>query len=133
MTEVEPSVPGQEVAAVRIQRSERSLFQPLKEDDLPEVEKVSKDPLSVGQLKLRGDELMGELKLAPGPKIGAILDVLLAKVIDDPKLNKKEDLLKMAKELENNDLEKLLTMAKEKIQEERNKEDEKTKGKYWVK
>ncbi len=37
------------------------------------VEKVSKDPISVGQLKLNGDELMEELKMKPGPKIGAIL------------------------------------------------------------
>lgn len=97
------------------------------------VEKVSKDPLSVGQLKLKGDELMNDLKMVPGPKIGAILEVLLAKVVDEPKLNEKEGLLKMAKELKNEDLEKLRIMAREKIQEEREKEDEKTKGKYWVK
>ena len=97
------------------------------------VEKVSKDPISVGQLKLKGDELMKELKMKPGPKVGAVLEVLLAKVIDDPKLNKKKDLLNIAKELEKQDLEKLRAMAKEKIDAERKKDDKEIKEKHWVK
>jgi len=97
------------------------------------VEKVSKDPISVGQLKLKGDQLMKELKLNPGPKVGALLDVLLARVIDEPKLNNKKDLLKIAKELQKEDLKKLRAMAKEKIKKEQKKEDKKAKDKYWVK
>lgn len=97
------------------------------------VEKVSKDPISVGQLKLKGDGLMKELGISPGPKVGAILEVLLAKVIDDPKLNNKKDLLNIAKKLQNEDLKKLRAMAKEKIKAEREKEDKKIKGKHWVK
>jgi poly(A) polymerase/tRNA nucleotidyltransferase (CCA-adding enzyme) len=97
------------------------------------VEKVSHDPISVKQLKINGNDLMVELKLDPGPKIGAILDVLLAKVIDNPELNNKKDLLRIAEELMNNDLLQLRQMAKEKIEEEREEEDKKIKGKYWVK
>ena len=40
-------------------------------------------------LKVNGNDLMKELKFKPGPKIGAILDVLLSEVIEDPKKNKK--------------------------------------------
>ena len=97
------------------------------------VEKVSKDPISVGQLKLKGDELMRDLKMKPGPKIGAILEVLLAEVIDDPKLNSKKTLLKIAEKLQDQDLKKLRQMAKVKIKQEVDKQDKKTKDKYWVK
>ncbi len=97
------------------------------------VEKVSKDPISVKQLKINGNDLIKKLEIKPGPKIGAILDVLLARVIDEPKLNTKKELLKLSKELEKENLPALRQMAKEKIKEEREKEDEGIKGKYWVK
>jgi len=97
------------------------------------VEKVSKDPISVKQLKINGNDLIRELKMQPGPKIGGILDVLLAEVIEKPELNDKKDLLKFAKKLLNEDLSNLREMAKNKIKEEQKLEDEETKGKYWVK
>ena len=76
---------------------------------------------------------MKDLKLEPGPKIGAILDVLLAKVIENPALNDKKELLMLVKELIKNDLDQLRLMAKEKILEEQEEEDKRIKGKYWVK
>lgn len=97
------------------------------------VEKVSHDAISVKQLKINGKDLMEDLNIKPGPKIGAILEVLLARVIDEPKLNTKKELIKLAKELEKEDLGSLREMAKEKIKEEQKKEDEGIKGKYWVK
>lgn len=97
------------------------------------VEKVSKDPVSVKQLKIDGKDIMEELEMKPGPKIGAILDVLLAEVIDDPKLNNKEKLLKRADELQNKDLTELEKKAEKKIKSKRAEDDKKTKGKYWVK
>jgi poly(A) polymerase/tRNA nucleotidyltransferase (CCA-adding enzyme) len=97
------------------------------------VEKVSHDAISVKQLKINGNDLMKDLKLAPGPKIGAILDVLLAKVIEEPELNNKKDLLALAKELISKDLDQLRLMAKEKIEEEKQEEEEAIKKKYWVK
>jgi tRNA nucleotidyltransferase (CCA-adding enzyme) len=97
------------------------------------VEKVSKDPISVKQLKINGNDLIGKLKMQPGPRIGAILDVLLAKVIEKPDLNDKKELLQLAKKLLSEDLSKLLEMAKDRIEEEQKADDELTKGKYWVK
>jgi len=96
------------------------------------VEKVSHDAVSVKQLKINGDDLMKELKLEPGPKIGAILDVLLMKVIDEPKLNTKKDLLKIAEDLNKEDFASLRNQAKRKIEEEIKKEEEFMKKKYWV-
>lgn len=97
------------------------------------IEKVSHDAISVKMLKINGNDLMKELKLKPGPKIGAILDVLLAEVIEDAEKNKKSDLLKRAKELDKEDLEKLRKMAKIKIEEKKEEEDKEIKNKYWVK
>jgi putative nucleotidyltransferase with HDIG domain len=96
------------------------------------VEKVSADAISVKQLAIDGNDLMRDLEIQPGPKIGAILDVLLAHVIDDQTLNKKEKLLSLAKELEKKDLEELRAMAKKKIAQEKKEEEELMKKKYWV-
>ncbi len=97
------------------------------------IEKVSQDPISARMLKINGHDLIKELHLDPGPKIGAVLDVLLAEVIEDPLKNDKEQLLARAKELKDTDLSKLRELAKEKIEEKKEEEDMEIKGKYWVK
>ncbi len=97
------------------------------------IEKVSHDAVSVKMLKLNGNDLMKELKLAPGPKIGAILDVLLAEVIEDASKNNKEFLLERAKVLDQEDLNKLRQMAKVKIKEKKEEDDKEIKDKHWVK
>ncbi|KKQ51711.1 MAG: PolyA polymerase [Parcubacteria group bacterium GW2011_GWD2_38_11] len=97
------------------------------------IEKVSKDAVSVKMLKINGNDLMKDLKITPGPKIGAILDVLLAEVIEDTEKNNREYLLTRAKKLEVEDLPKLREMAKEKIEEKKEEDDEEIKGKHWVK
>ena len=97
------------------------------------IEKVSKDAVSVKMLKIDGNDLMQDLKLAPGPKIGAILDVLLAEVIEDAEKNNRESLLIRVKQLDGEDLPKLRQMAKEKIEEKKEEDDQEIKGKYWVK
>jgi poly(A) polymerase/tRNA nucleotidyltransferase (CCA-adding enzyme) len=97
------------------------------------IEKVSQDAVSVKMLKVNGNDLMKEIGLKPGPKIGAILDVLLAEVIEDAAKNEKIKLLERAKELENSDLDQLREMAKEKIEEKKEEEDKEIKGKHWVK
>jgi len=96
------------------------------------IEKVSKDPLSVKMLTLKGTDLMTDLHLPAGPQIGALLDVLLAEVIENPTLNTKEFLLKRADELKDQSLEKLRELAKEKIDEKRKKENNQIKKKHWV-
>ena len=54
--------------------------------------------LSVHELAVGGDDLIGELGLAPGPEIGRLLDGLLQAVLDDPALNDRDTLLRVARE-----------------------------------
>lgn len=96
------------------------------------IEKVSQDPLSVKMLALRGDDLIKELSLTPSPKIGTLLDVLLAEVIEDPTKNNRENLLARAEALKDHDLEKLRALAKEKITETRKSDDAKIKKRHFV-
>lgn len=96
------------------------------------IEKVSNDPVSVKMLAINGSDVMKELAITPGPKIGAILDVLLAEVIEDPTKNTKEPLFERAKELEKEDLNHLRELAKDKIEEKRVSDDQKVKHKHWV-
>jgi tRNA nucleotidyltransferase (CCA-adding enzyme) len=95
------------------------------------VDKVSSDPISVKMLAINGNELMKELSLEPGPKLGLILNSLLVKVLEDPKLNTKAKLLSLAKELDQKS-ENELRENLEKIEEEIEKEEEKRKKKYYV-
>jgi len=96
------------------------------------VEKVSHDAISVKQLKLNGDIMIAEMNFKPGPEIGAILDVLLSEVIENPELNNLEDLKKRAEELRKENIEALRALAKKKIEEEKKEEEELMKKKYWV-
>ncbi len=96
------------------------------------VEKASKEPITVGQLKITGKDLQDELKITPGPIYGGILNALLAEVLDDPKKNEREYLLKKAKDLKDKDpaeLKKLGEQAKE--DEEKRREDD-IRRKYHV-
>ena len=97
------------------------------------IDKLSTDAVSVKMLKINGNDLMKDLSVKPGPVIGAILDVLLAEVIEDAAKNNRECLLERAKELMKIDLDKLREMAKEKIEERKEEDDEEIKKKYWVK
>lgn len=96
------------------------------------IDKVSQDATSVKMLKVDGSTLMAELGLVPGPKIGAILDCLLAEVIDDPSQNTREFLLDRARQLMDNDLVVLRNLAKERIDEEREAEDKAIRGRHHV-
>ncbi len=96
------------------------------------IEKVSKDPISARMLKLDGNNLIEILKIEPSPKLGLLIEALLAETLEDPKLNTKEKLTQRAKIL--NKLSDKELKEKVKIVEERKEEvDEKIKEKYWVK
>lgn len=97
------------------------------------MDKVRHDPTSVKMLKINGDDLMKLLKIEPGPKIGAILDCLLAEVIEDPALNTKKHLESRSKILSEMPLDALRKQAKTAIEEKRSQEDEAIKKKHWVK
>ncbi|NTW14753.1 MAG: HD domain-containing protein [Candidatus Moranbacteria bacterium] len=96
------------------------------------IEKVSNDPVSVKMLAIGGNDLQHELGLAPGPKIGAILDVLLSETIEDPSLNTKETLLRRSKELDKEALDTLRERAKEIIEDRRQSDDRKIRGRHRV-
>jgi poly(A) polymerase/tRNA nucleotidyltransferase (CCA-adding enzyme) len=97
------------------------------------VEKVQHDAISVKMLKINGNDIIKILEIPAGPKIGAILDVLLAEAIEEPKKNEKKYLEKRIKELAEDELTQLRQMAKQKIEEKKEEEDLEIKGKYWVK
>lgn len=96
------------------------------------IEKVSKDPLSAKMLAIKGNDLMETFSLPASPKIGMLLDVLLAAVIEDPALNTRETLLKRAEALKDHDLTALRALAQEKISETRKEEEGKIKKRHWV-
>ncbi|MBI5742493.1 MAG: HD domain-containing protein [Candidatus Niyogibacteria bacterium] len=95
------------------------------------IDQVMRDPISVGMLKTDGNRLMELLQIAPGPKIGQILNILLEEVLDDPQLNMAEYLEKRATELNSlpdSELVALATEAKKKsglLEEEEVKKIEK--------
>lgn len=99
------------------------------------LEKVSQDPISVKMLKINGYDVMNILGISPGPKVGAILDILLGYVLEDPQKNEREFLKKEIKRLGKLTDEEIRFLAekarkeREKIEEKR---DEMTKKKYWV-
>jgi tRNA nucleotidyltransferase (CCA-adding enzyme) len=95
-------------------------------------ERVQNDPVSVKMLKINGSDLMADLKIPPSPKIGEILDVLLAEVIEKPELNEKDLLAKRAQELNKMDSVELRQRAKEVIEEKKEAEDREMKKEFHV-
>lgn len=96
------------------------------------IEKVSKDPISPKMLKINGEKIMEIAGIAPGPKVGAILKVLLAEVIEEPKRNTKEYLIVRAGELNELSLEDI-KKSEAVIEGKKADEDAAAKKKFWVK
>jgi tRNA nucleotidyltransferase (CCA-adding enzyme) len=81
-------------AASGIQRPESAGLDELRER-IREV--AAAGPLTQGQLAVDGNDLTGELNVAPGPLVGELLARLLDVVLDDPRLNDREELLRLAR------------------------------------
>ncbi|RLC35213.1 MAG: hypothetical protein DRZ76_00715 [Candidatus Nealsonbacteria bacterium] len=99
------------------------------------IERISRDPISVRMLKVNGEDVMSQLGIKPGPKIGHILDILLGHVLNDPKKNKKDWLVKEMRhlgKLSDKELEKMSQKAREEREQLEMKRDQMTKQKYWV-
>lgn len=96
------------------------------------VESASREPISVGQLAISGNELVNDLGMRPGPLFGGILNALLAEVLEDPKKNTKEYLLKRAEEIKEKSPEELKKLGEVAIEEEEKKKEEEMKRKYHV-
>ncbi|MFA7169265.1 MAG: HD domain-containing protein [Candidatus Paceibacterota bacterium] len=96
------------------------------------IEKVSKDPISPKMLKINGQDIMNLLQIQPGPKVGAILKVLLAEIIEDPTKNNREYLEQATKELYELSLEDIQKSEKI-IEEKKEEEDLKDRNRFWIK
>ena len=57
--------------------------------------------LSTRDLRINGRDLMTELKIKPGPRLGEILEALLEVVLGDPEKNERTALLALAAEMSN--------------------------------
>ncbi|OGK13385.1 hypothetical protein A3A93_03455 [Candidatus Roizmanbacteria bacterium RIFCSPLOWO2_01_FULL_38_12] len=62
------------------------------------IEEVQIIPFSVKDLKINGNDVMKELNLKPGPKIGEILNTIFSEVEDGKLKNEREVLIKRLKE-----------------------------------
>ncbi|MBA3454682.1 MAG: hypothetical protein H0T42_16465, partial [Deltaproteobacteria bacterium] len=69
---------------------------------LAEAERILRErhPLSPKDLAVTGKDLIEGLAQPPGPGIGRILGILLSRVIEDPRLNTREQLLELAQRAE---------------------------------
>lgn len=62
---------------------------------------VQQQPFSVQDLKVNGNDVMKELVIPSGPKVGQVLNSLFAEVEEGKLKNKREDLIKRTKEIGN--------------------------------
>ena len=100
------------------------------------VEKALHEPISVKDLKVSGHDVMKLLAIKPGPKVGNILDALMNEVLEDPKNNKKDYLLKRILELAKLPEKQLRELTKEaelKIGGSEEKWEDEIKKKHYVK
>jgi putative nucleotidyltransferase with HDIG domain len=99
------------------------------------IERVSRDAIHPKMLKIHGNDVMEILKIAPGPKVGWMLNALLEEVLDEPKKNQEKYLIARLKELGDLPGEELKKLSQEAItkKEELEEEiDESMKRKYNV-
>jgi tRNA nucleotidyltransferase (CCA-adding enzyme) len=99
------------------------------------IEKVKKDPLSPKMLKVNGDDMMKELNMAPGRRVGWILNALLEEVLEDPEKNERGQLIERMKELDKLDdlaLEARMESARNKKSELEGEIEDEIKKKHHV-
>lgn len=99
------------------------------------IEKVKQDPIDTRMLKLNGTDVMRLGDLAPSPKVGWILAVLLEEILDDPQKNTEEFLrarITALNGMRDEELKKLCAAAKEKKEEFEKGAEEEIKEKFHV-
>ncbi len=96
------------------------------------VEKAAQEPITTSQLAINGNDLIKKLGMKPGPKIGGVLNALLATVLDDAAKNKADWLLGQAKVLMDKDPKELKALGEVAKDEAERKRDEDIKRKYHV-
>jgi len=96
------------------------------------VEKAAQEPITTSQLAINGNDLIKKLGMKPGPKIGGVLNALLAAVLDDAAKNKADWLLEQAKVLMDKDPKELKALGEAAKDEAERKRDDDIKRKYHV-
>ncbi len=99
------------------------------------IDKVRHDPISPKMLKVNGEDVMKLLGIAPGPRVGYVLSIILEDILDDPKRNTKEYLEKRVlelKELNDKELKALAEKANEKKSEVEGEIEDEIKGRHHV-
>lgn len=99
------------------------------------IEEVMRDPISVKQLNINGEDIKTLTKKPAGPHIGYILEILLSEVLEDPTKNDRGNLERRVGELillPEQELKTLGKEAREKNELEDEKEVEEIKDKYKV-
>ena len=61
------------------------------------IKQVLQKPFSITDLKVNGNDVMKELGIKPGPKVGEILQKLFEEVLEDSSKNNREYLLNRIK------------------------------------
>ena len=61
------------------------------------IKKVLEKPFSISDLKMNGNDVMKQLNIKPGPKVGEVLQKLFKEVLEDSSKNKREYLLQKIK------------------------------------
>ena len=59
---------------------------------------AARQALTLQDLEVNGEDVMRELRLEPGPRVGEVLEWLLEQVVEDPSLNDRRRLLRRARE-----------------------------------
>ncbi len=99
------------------------------------IHKAQVEPITPKMLKVNGNDVMQILKIPSSPKVGWVLKALLNEVIDDPKKNEREYLLKRIEELgklSDEELQKLALTGEEKIKEKEKEIDKELREKFKV-
>ncbi len=99
------------------------------------IDKVSQDPITSSMLKIDGQTVMKIMDVTPGPLVGAVLNILLQKVMEDPSFNTEEKLTQEVQNLKNKPEEEVEKMGREAKKMTDNIEEEKEeqiKKKHWV-
>ncbi len=99
------------------------------------IEEAMKDPINVSMLKIDGKKLMEALNEKPGPKIGLVLNALMAEVFENPEINTEEALVSYATNLIKLDIKELKKLAeKGKLEKDKKEiaEVQKINAKYKV-
>lgn len=99
------------------------------------IEEVMSDPTDVSMLKIDGNDLINKLHVKSGPIIGKILNILLDKCLEDPKINTTESLIEISRDLMNldeKDLNELYLTAINKKKQENDLKVKEIRSKYKV-